>query len=248
MPVSSYARDEPRSDGLVEPAVGHEERPAVDRAAAVEVRRPAAGLLDEDQRRRGVPGREADLDHRLGGALGDERVAPEVAEPALAPDVARAAPSKPGARPDATMSWPEPYRTWASSSEATRDTWIRRGASPRLRAHAPPPRHAHQRSSSAGADMTDGLELAVALDREQRPEQRHAADEVVGAVDRVDVPADGRVAGLGAVLLADEAVVRERVGDPLADAPLDRRVGLGHERPVGLGLDLEVAPEVRRGR
>ena len=35
-----------------------------------------------------------------------------------------------------------------------RDTRSRRGASPRLRAQAPPARHAHQRSSSAGADMT----------------------------------------------------------------------------------------------
>ena len=34
------------------------------------------------------------------------------------------------------------------------DTWMRRAASPRLRAHAPPARHAHQRSSSAGADRT----------------------------------------------------------------------------------------------
>ena len=57
------------------------------------------------------------------------------------------------------------------------------------------------------ADMTPTLELAVALDGEQRPEQRHAAHEVVGAVDRVDVPADPAGAGLGAVLLADEAVV-----------------------------------------
>ena len=124
------------------------------------------------------------------------------------------------------------------------DTWMRRAASPRSRAHAPPPRHAHQRSSSAGADRTRRLELAVALDREQRPEQGHAADEVVGAVDRVDVPADRRVGGLAAVLLADEAVIRERVEEAPADHPLDLGVGLGHERLVGLGRDLEVAPEM----
>ncbi len=86
----------------------------------------------------------------------------------------------------------------------TRDTETRRTASPRLRAQAPPARHAHQRSSSAGADMTPGLELAVALHGEQGPEQRHATDVVVRAVDRVDVPAHRRVAGLRAVLLADE--------------------------------------------
>ena len=51
-----------------------------------------------------------------------------------------------------------------------------------------------------------------------------------------------------AVLLADEAVVRERRrGCRSRISALDRRVGLGHERPVGLGLDLEVAPEVPPG-
>ena len=92
--------------------------------------------------------------------------------------------------------------------------------------------------------MTAGLQLAVALDGQQRPEQRHAADEVVGPVDRVDVPAHGCVARLGPVLLADQAMVREGVVEPLADAPLDGRVGLRHEGAVGLGLDDEVAPEV----
>ena len=115
-------------------------------------------------------------------------------------------------------------------------------ARPRPAAAPGPPALVERRRGQDGR-----LELAVALDREQGPEQRHAADVVVGAVDRVDVPADRRVAGLGAVLLADEPVVRERVEDPLADHPLDRRVGLGHERPVGLGRDLEVAPEMAPG-
>ena len=74
-----------------------------------------------------------------------------------------------------------------------------------------------------GRGQDGRLELAVALDGEQRPEQRDAADEVVGAVDRVDVPADRRVGGLAAVLLADEAVIGERVEEPAADHPLDRR-------------------------
>ena len=91
------------------------------------------------------------------------------------------------------------------------------------------------------------LQLAVALDRQECAEQGNAADEVVGAVDRVDVPADARPAGLRAVLLTDQAMVRERVEQPLADARLDRRVGLGHERPVGLGLDGQVAPEMLAG-
>src|SRR5436190_21918081 len=74
-------------DGLVEPAVRPEKRPCVDATAALEVGRAPACLLDEEHRRRGVPGRQLDLDHRLTGALGDQRVAPEVAEPAFPPHV-----------------------------------------------------------------------------------------------------------------------------------------------------------------
>ncbi len=69
----------------------------------------------------------------------------------------------------------------------------------------------------------------------------------MGAVDRVDVPAGRGVAGLGSVLLADEAVIRICGEDPLPDHPLDRGVGLGDEGPVGLRRDVEVAPERRPG-
>jgi hypothetical protein len=39
-------------------------------------------------------------------------------------------------------------------------------------------------------------------------------------------------------------VVGERICDPRADQPFDRGIGLGHERPVGLRVDLEVTPEM----
>ena len=122
--------------------------------------------------------------------------------------------------PDATMSRPEPYRTWASASAVTPETWIRRGASPRLRAQAPPPRCAHQRSSSAGADMTAAWSSPSRSTARSVPNSGTPADVVVGAVDRVDVPAHRCIARLGAVLLADEAVVREGVGQALADHAL----------------------------
>ena len=76
-------------------------------ATALEVGRPAAGLLDQDHGAAASQRRQLDLDHRLGGALGDQRVAPEVAEAALAPGGAEEA-AKPGARPDASMSRREP--------------------------------------------------------------------------------------------------------------------------------------------
>ena len=69
----------------------------------------------------------------------------------------------------------------------------------------------------------------------------------MGSVDGVDIPAHGRLAGLLTLLLADQAVVGVDGQDALADASLDGLVGLGHEGPVGLGGDLEVAPEVGQG-
>ena len=145
------------------------------------------------------------------------------------------------------MSRPEPYRMSESSRRRTAETVTRRGrltAVPCPRAAAapaPPPFVEGRRRKDAR------LELAVALDREERAEQRDAAHEVVGAVDRVDVPADRGLGRFGAELLADQPVVREGGVEPLADHLLDRLVGLGHEAAVGLGLDDEVAPEVGSG-
>ena len=53
--------------------------------AAIEIGDAAAGLLDEERGRGGVPRLQVDLEHRLRRALGDEGVAPEVAEAAIAP-------------------------------------------------------------------------------------------------------------------------------------------------------------------
>src|SRR5438128_8378310 len=51
----------------------------------LEVGQAPARLLDEDERRREVPGVELRFEHRFSGALGHQRVAPEVAEPTVAP-------------------------------------------------------------------------------------------------------------------------------------------------------------------
>jgi hypothetical protein len=87
------------------------------------------------------------------------------------------------------------------------------------------------------------LELALGLDGQQRSEQRHAAHEVVGAIDRVDIPACVRLPALRPVLLADHAVFRMDRGDPLAEPAFDGPVHLGDERAVRLGLDHHVALE-----
>ena len=56
-------------------------------------------------------------------------------------------------RPLAIVSRLDPYSICASSTAATRETWIRRSPS-RPRFQAPPPRYAYQRSRIAGAEIT----------------------------------------------------------------------------------------------
>ena len=45
---------------------------------------------------------------------------------------------------------------------------------------------------------------------------------------------------LGAELLAEDAVIRPRLGEVIADRTLDREVGLGDVRAVGFRLHVEV--------
>ena len=77
--------------------------------------------------------------------------------------------------------------------------------------------------------------------REQGRPHRHAADEVLGAVDRVDDPAPvaaGR--RVVAELLAEQRVVRALRRQRRADGGLDRPVGVADRSQVGLGLDDQV--------
>src|SRR5262245_51134375 len=78
---------QPLPDDRVEMAVRGEAVAAVDTAMPIEVGHATARLFDEEDRRGRVPALEADLDHRLGRALGEQRVAPEIAEAPLAPDI-----------------------------------------------------------------------------------------------------------------------------------------------------------------
>ena len=100
--------DQPSSDDLVEMPVRGEERPAVDRAAALEVGRPATGLLDEQRAARRHPrpsGRPRSSPRRRPRRPGHSPRSRRTR--ARARHRAGAAP-KPGARPDAAMSRPEP--------------------------------------------------------------------------------------------------------------------------------------------
>src|SRR5690349_760071 len=78
-------------------------------------------------------------------------------------------------------------------------------------------------------DIDDaGQRTAFMLDGDHRAIQRHAADERLGAVDRIENPPEARSAGSLAKLLAQNAVFRKRGGDALAEKLLRRTVGNSH--------------------
>jgi hypothetical protein len=230
----------------VQVAVGAHERRPVDPAGARHVGHPAAGLLDQDERRGDVPDVHPALDHRLGGAFGDERVAPEVAEAAVAPGGG-------DRRVEAGHeAGPDVLPPAAVNELGVLDPGYRRGSDRPAGAIAPDRPGAQaaggmpalaQRRRAEDPD----LELVIHLHREERPEERHAADVVVGPVDGVDVPADPGVAGLLAVLLAHQAVVRMRRPDARAHEPLDCLVRLRDEGAVRLRRGRDVATEPAQG-
>src|SRR5262249_5603976 len=85
-----------------------------------------------------------------------------------------------------------------------------------------------------------------AVERDERAEDRNAADEVLRAVDRIDDPATLRVTAR-AEFFADDAVVRALAFEHLADGALRRFVHLGHRRLVRLRAHGELRPEAAYG-
>ena len=109
---------------------------------------------------------------------------------------------------------------------ATSETWIGLADISDLPAYAPPPRLAHQRRPSAGALTTPTADLVVDHQRDQGGPDRHAADEVLGAVDRVDHPAPRTPAGV-LHLLAVHRVPRPGPAERAPQRLLDGGVGVG---------------------
>ena len=206
----------------------------------VEVGDPRAGLLQHHQGTGQVPRVHAHLDHRLRGPFGHERVAPEVAEAAITPgaaderaeagrlrlDVGRRAVDQLGVLESRHGRDVDPPR--AGAGRAGRPGDPRAPAAPRVPALPEGRRGDH-------AD----LHLAVARDADERAEQGHPADEVVGPVDGVQVPAHRGLRARLALLLADEPVVGMGGQDPLAQAAFDGLVDLRHQAAVRLGGDLQ---------
>ena len=86
-----------------------------------------------------------------------------------------------------------------------------------------------------------GDDRAVAFERDGDGEMRDAVQEIGGAVERIDDPAVGLVGAVAdAAFLAEEAVIRPRLGKFLAHDFLGAAVGGGDEVARPLDRDLEV--------
>src|SRR6185295_14610496 len=66
--------------------------------------------------------------------------------------------------------------------------------------------------------------------------------------DRVEVPTRGAGTDRAPVLLADDVVVREPLGEPGSEGRLDVFVDLRHERPVRLRLDGQLLTQPTEGQ
>src|SRR5581483_4202420 len=82
------------------------------------------------------------------------------------------------------------------------------------------------------------------LEPDEHAVERHAANERLRPVDRVDDPAPAARPRLLAVLLAQEPVVGERVAERGPERFLGAAIGDRDRRLVGLALDVDAFPEV----
>ena len=109
----------------------------------------------------------------------------------------------------------------------------------------PRPRAADTISSSAGKYATPTTGSPIDLERDEHAVERHAADERVGAVDRIDDPAVARVAIVAAEFLADDGVIGKARVDETPQQLFRLAIGDRHRRPIGLALDRDAGLIVR---
>ncbi|MPM49152.1 hypothetical protein SDC9_95880 [bioreactor metagenome] len=196
---------EPGQDGLVEQPVGGDGAAAHGAVVSVEVGEPAAGLGDDEAAGRHVVQLEVGLGGDVDRPLRDEHVGPEVAEPADPPDVA--------GQPDEVVAEAEVEPAGQRGEGQRGVVQLRDGGDVAglgvtaqhpgpgaLSAGGPPPP-----AEGRGTDHS-GDHLGALHQRDQRGPHRHAADVVLGAVDRVDDPAPARPPGVRALLTVHRVV------------------------------------------
>src|SRR5258708_36356972 len=99
------------------------------------------------------------------------------------------------------------------------------------------------RGPPAAAERRGGDDAGLAFQRDQRGEDRDAADEVLRGVDGVEDPTPPRAAAR-TEFLADDRVIRPRARQALREQPLDAFVDLRHRRPVDVEVNIAGAPTV----
>ncbi len=196
------------------------------------------GVLDEDEGRGQVPGIELRLEHRLAGALGHERITPEVTESAIAPGRA-----DDGIEPPLLAGSGECRARGIEDLGVLEARNLRDAQAPLARpgattAHGVPALVHRRRRHHAH------LQLARAFERDQGRERRDTSQVAVGGVDRVDDPSRLLVRAAVAIFLGEDAVRRISLFDACPQLQLDGGVGLGDVGAVRFTIDARAATKM----
>ncbi len=200
---------------------------------------PAAGLLDDRHEGGHVPGLQVGLARDVEDPFGDEHVRPHVP---VGPGPQTFGTTRSGC--PAGRRRPTAGCCCSSGSRRPGRRHRRPGAARRTSARPvpPPPTSACR---GRGALTTPSTGRAVHGERDERRPDRHAAQVVRRAVDRVHdpLPVPSLSASAPCVrrgLLAEERVIGTLCRQTLAEGPLDGLVGVRHVRAVGLLRHVQV--------
>jgi hypothetical protein len=190
----------------------------------------AAGFLDQDFERGQIPGFGAGLDPDIGETLGDEHGIDRASQAANRPELLY--PGKQAGADGADSGFIEAvegqdgvFRVGLTGDPNGR------AVGPGATAFASP-----EQQALAGAVRDADDDFAILFEPDQNGPERDAADEVAGAVDGIDDPLPGVLAGATAALFAEQAVGREFARDLIEDQLFASAVGGGDGRFVGFGL------------
>ena len=201
-------------------------------------REPAAGLAHDHVERGHVVDLELRLRGDVDGTLGEQHVGPEVA-------VRPGAPAAPRQRQEVVeqAALVPAGERGVGQRGVLEAAYVGDLAPGRLEQRPAGPGAVAGRGPPATLELRGGdhaeHHLVVDDEGDERGPDRHAADEVLGAVDRVDDPASLAVPGR-ALLLAGDRVAGAHPRQRAPDALLDRLVGVGDRGEVGLAHHVQV--------
>ena len=206
--------------------------------AAVPRGHTAARALDDGDERRDVPDIHARLDHQIDEAGGEHPVGVAIgAEAAEAhPCGQRVESGAFGRREHVGLCRVEHRIAQSVAGPRLKPAFAEIGALP----------VAHEPLAEVGLVQHADDSLALVLQRNQGAPGRHAGDERLGAVNRVDDPGETGTGPFVPVLLAENAVVGARLLDECADRGLCLAVGYRHRRVAGNVVLVSIASACRK--